>query len=79
MPITTSSVKLTINCAKHGNLVSISEKCPACEFLMHYHQKMGVIINEVNSLNTALEGFMKTNQVVAVDLGGKFMTSSGAL
>lgn len=76
MPITTSSVKLTVNCAKHKDLLTVSEKCNACEFLMHYHQRMGTIIKEINSLNTALEGFMKNNEVVAVDLGGKFMTAS---
>lgn len=83
MAITTSLVKMTVNCAKHKDALTDVrtdangkvEKCPACEFLLHYSQKMATFTREINSLNSALEGFMKTNQIVAVDLGGKFLTT----
>jgi hypothetical protein len=84
MPITTSLVRLTLNCAKHGNNFHEVRKdaegkvvkCNACEFLVHYNQKISTFQREVESLNSALEGFIRTNEVVAVSVGGGFVKGS---
>lgn len=82
MPIQTTLLKLTVNCALHGdkfheahnNSEGKPAKCATCEFLIHYNQQIRKFESEIASLNNALEGFMRTQSVVAVSLGGKILT-----
>ena len=84
MPIQTTLIKLTVNCAKHGDKFhdvhngadGKPEKCTACEFLIHYNQQVRKMEREIESLNNALEGFMRTQSVVAVTVGSKFLTGT---
>lgn len=74
MPITTSLIRLTLNCAAHGdNFHDPSNKCLACDFLIHYNQQIVVKQREVDILNKDLEEFLKTNKVVAASIGGSFV------
>jgi hypothetical protein len=74
MPITTSLIRLTLNCASHGdNFHDPLNKCEACKFLIHYNQQMLVKQREIDELNKQLEEFLKTNKVVAASVGESFM------
>lgn len=83
MPVETSLVRMTVNCAKHKDDIHAVrfdsnqkvEKCPACEFLSMYKNRMSVIVKETQTLNSALEGFLRQGEIVAVDFGRKFMTA----
>ena len=81
VPIQTTLVKLTVNCAKHGDafyheLAPNEKPCDACKFLVHYNQQIRKIENEVASLNNALEGFLRTQSVVTASLGNKILTGA---
>lgn len=74
MPIITSLIRLSLNCAKHkDDFHNVENKCDACRFLIHYNQRILTLQKEAETLNKDLEEFLKTNKVVAVTLGGSFM------
>lgn len=76
MPIQTTPLKLSVNCAKHGDKFYTNDSnkvCLACNFLVDYNSEVMKIAKRLEELNTQLEEFFKKNEVVAVEFGKSFM------
>ncbi len=76
MPIQTTLLKLSVNCAKHGDKFYTNDSnkvCQACNFLLDYNSEIMKMQKRAEELNTTLEALFKTNEVVAVEFGKSFM------